>query len=315
MDDTTDQTNFWLAWKATCAAADCIDAAKLSEACARDEQSYHSVIEDLQGTVKLSREMIASTNNKFRSSLSHFNGLYGKRRSSEFADEVERWSDADPRNGCAFMLLESRLYDKKSIKGRPFKNYLYEDIGTRAGGIGGNLYGYVKLMLQTIARDSFSKYSRIQPVEGKDGGLVPGDEGSTEDRIDLASLSPSEMAEVNEISRFFGEYVAELGFSDDDEPPVWDQDHWISMYCALHQIPINNPEVARLCRRSKSMLAVVYRQTVDNLLLVLKKRLKANCRAIAWAMDTDIPAILDENMKDMPFYGELEKIRLRRLEK
>ena len=315
MNETTDQTNFWLGWRATCAAADCTDVAKLSKACEQDPQSYWTVLSDLEGTAALSMEIIKSMNKKFKESMAFFNNLYGKRRNSEFMDEVDGWSDTSPRDGCAFMLLEEYLYDKKAIKGRPFKNYLFEDVGGRSGGLGPNLCGYAKLTLRTIARNSFSKALRDLPREGNDGELLPENEGSTEERVDLTSLPANERAEINEVIRFFGEYVDELGSSDGDESPAWDQDHWISIYCALHQMPINNPDVAGLCRRSKSMLAVVYKQTVNNLLLVLRKRLRASDRAIARAMDTGIPAILDEKMKGMPFYGELEAIRLQRLVK
>ena len=44
MDNTTDQTNFWLAWQATCAAVKCIDRDALEKACAADPNKYASVL-------------------------------------------------------------------------------------------------------------------------------------------------------------------------------------------------------------------------------------------------------------------------------
>jgi hypothetical protein len=63
------------------------------------------------------------------------------------------------------------------------------------------------------------------------------------------------------------------------------------------------------------MLAETYRQTVGNLLLVLRKRLKASDRAIAWAMEGGVQSVLGEKMRGMPFYADLERIRKSRLKK
>ena len=66
---------------------------------------------------------------------------------------------------------------------------------------------------------------------------------------------------------------------------------------------------------SRSMLAEIYTQTRDKLLFALRKRLKASDRAIAWAMDGGAQSLLDEKMRNMPFYADLERIRKNRLKK
>ena len=314
MDSNTDQTRFWLAWHATCAAVDCIDGATLESRCrARpDQDAYEEVLADIPGTTALALEMVKSTNFKFKKALHYFNELYGKRRSSDYADEVARWEDGAPGQGCAFTVLEGMLYEKETIKGRPFKDYLFEDVGTRAGSLSGNICGYVNMMLWTIAKDSFSKTFRIEERVDDEGHAQEVQGVSTEVREDFSSLSPRLQKDVNEVVEFFGKYVDALGNPDGDEPAAWDCDNWISIYCALHEIPINNPDVRTLCRRGKSMLAEVYRQTVGNLLLVLRKRLKASDRAIAWAMGGGAQAVLDEKMGNMPFYADLERIRISR---
>ena len=317
MDSNTDQTKFWLAWHATCAAVDCTDASVLEKKCKEqpNPKKYAEVLADIPGTVRLASDIIKSTNYKFKKALSYFNDLYGKRRNSDYADEAAGWQDGVPGQGCAFTVLESKLYANETISGRPFKDYLFEDIGGRAGCLSGNICGYVNMMLRTVARDSFGKVPRIEEREDEEGNPLEFQGHSTENRNDLFSLSPSLRRDVNEVVEFFGKYVDELGLPDGDEPAAWDQDHWISIYCALHVIPINNPEVRALCRRGKSMLAELYRQTVGNLLLVLRKRLKASDRAIAWAMEGIVQSLLDEKMRGMPFYADLERIRKSRLEK
>jgi hypothetical protein len=314
MDSNTDQTNFWLAWHATCAAVDCTDGVTLESKCRKqpDPKVYKDVLSDISGTTKLALEIIGSTNLKFKNALNYFSGLYGKRRNSEYSDEAAGWQDDAPRQGCAFMVLESKLYAKKTISGRPFKDYLFEDVGNRADGLSKNICGYVIKTLRTIARDSFSKTERLEERVDDEGNVLEPQVDSTEKRDDLFSLSPRVKRDVAEVVEFFGRYVDELGSPEGDEPAAWDQDNWISIYCALHEIPINNPEVRALCRRGKSMLAEVYKQTVGNLLLVLRKRVKASDRAIAWAMTGGVQSLLDEKMKSMPFFADLERIRKNR---
>lgn len=310
MDKDTDQTNFWLAWHATCSAAACVDGETLKKACGGDQTKYGEVLDNLSETQKLAREMINSTNNKFKRALDYHNGVCKGRVNSDFADEVSNWRKDDPSFGCAFSLLESWLYAKESIKGRPFKDYLFEEVASRSGGMCNNLMGYINQTLRTLARNSFSKVCRREEQVDDEGNVLEDDISREDLRDDCYSLPSYLIVDINRVVDFFGEYVNELGSPQNGEPAVWDKDNWISLYCALHQIPINTPKIAALCRRAHSALSVVYKQTVGNLLLVLRKRLKASDRAIARAMDAGVVQVLDERMKNMPFYAELEAIRL-----
>lgn len=315
MDKDTDQTNFWLAWHATCSAASCVEEGSLRNACGGDQAKYGDVLADLSETQKLAREMIDSTNNKFKKALAYYNDVFRGRVDSEFADEVTNWKRGDPSSGCAFSLLESWLYAQESIKGRPFKDYLFEEVANRSGGECKNLTGYINQTLRTLAKKSFSKACRREERVDDEGNVLEDPIAASDLRSDMSSLSPHLIADIHHVAEFFAKYIDELGTPKGDEPAVWDEDNWISLYCALHQIPINTPKVASLCRRGHSALSIVYKQTVGNLLLVLRKRLKASDRAIARAMDDEVPRILDERMENMPFYTELEAIRLGRIKK
>lgn len=315
MDRDTDQTVFWLAWHETCSAAACVDGETLKKSCCGDSTRYSEIIDNLSETQKLARDMINSTNKEFKKALDYYNGVYKGRVNSDFADEVTNWRRGDPSFGCAFTLLESWLYAKESIKGRPFKDYLFEDVASRSGTVCKNLNGYVKRALWTLARNSFSKVYRREEQIDDEGNVLEDDIPREGLRDDYYSLPSYLMADINRVVDFFGEYIDELGSPRNGEPAVWDEDNWISLYCALHQIPVNTPKVATLCRRGHTAVSVVYKQTVGNLLLVLRKRLKASDRAIARAMETGVPQILDERMKNMPFYVELEAIRRERIKK
>ncbi|MBO4287180.1 MAG: hypothetical protein J5985_03320 [Kiritimatiellae bacterium] len=308
MDKNTDQTKFWLAWRATCAAIDCTDSVVLESKCKENPEAYKDVLSDIPGTTELALEMIRSTNSKFENAVKYFSNLYGKRRNSDYADEVAGWQDGDPKRGCAFAILESKLYASESIKGHPFKDYLFETIGNRDRGLSGNICGYINSMLRTIARDSFSKTECIEERVDDEGRVLETQDASTDSRSDFSSLPPCQKVEIDEVVEFFGQYVDELGSPCGDKPSAWDKDNWISVYCALHEIPINNPEVRALCRHGKSMLAEIRNKTVANLLSALRER--ASDRAIAWAIMTGaVQSLLAGKMKDMPFYPDLERVR------
>ena len=313
MDNTTDQTNFWLAWHATCAAVNCADRTALEKECAKDPEKYASVLGDIEGTLLLAREVIASMNFKFKGAMAYWKQRYGT-RVSDLEAEMSAWKDGSPQDGCAFTLLEGQLYANETIKGRPFKDYLFEDIATRKGGMCPNLFGYVKGMLSDVAKKSFAKTSHYEPKLDDEGKSIDDKNLSTEISDDFMSLPACDRAEIDDLAEFFERYVNELGVSFDGEPPVWTCDHWIAMYCTFHQIPVSMPAVAKLCRLKKSSVAILAKQTINNLLSALRGRPFSN-KAIAWAVQCRIPGILDEKMKEMPFYADLERIRAERIKK
>lgn len=312
MDKNTDQTNFWLAWHATCAAASCVDKDVLMRACQADRTKYSEVIEHLPETVKLSKEMIRMTNGIFKKALAYYDNVY-KGHNSDYVDEVAGWTDENFASGCAFTILESAFYAKESIKGRPFKDYLFEDEAGRPGGMCKNLAGYIKRTLRSLARISFSKFSRLAVPKNDEGEELEEQIAVSESWQDDYSLSPELKLDIHAVEERFAQYIDALGFPQDGEPAVWDGDHWISIYCFLNYLPINTPEVAKLCQRGHSALSVVYRKTVNNLLLDLRKGLKASDRAIGCAMNSGMLEILDKRMKNMPVYAALEAVRKARI--
>lgn len=310
MDNTTDQTNFWLAWQATCAAVKCIDRDALEKACAADANKYASVLRDIDGTQDLAKKIVISTNKNFRDAMSYWRANAGN-RVSDLDAEMEGWSAAAPQNGCAFMLLEGHLYAKEKIKGRPFKKYLFENIATRSGDLSGNLYGYIKRMLSSLARKSFNKTPLYEPKVDESGKPIDEEALSTDTSDGFMALPPCDQTEINEVAEFFRCYVDELGASQADEAPVWTCDNWIALYCAIHQIPISTPEVVKHCRLKKSAVAIVSEKTLNSLWRALCARFSN--KAIARAFQSRIPGILDEKMKNMPFYSDLERIRVERV--
>lgn len=300
MNSETDLTNFWLGWKATCAIRDCADKTKLVTKCnekmvaGESVDVFSGVVADAENVVKLAKDVIKSTNAEFVSKLNYYS--FGGKRTSVLGGEISAWKDDV---GSAFELVESHLYAKQQIKGRPFKSYLFEDIGTRKGCLSQNLYGYVQLMIRSIVESSFGKESPIEEKEDDEGKKQEADVGSTEDRFAADTRSPELNHEVSEVRTFFGKYIDEL-------VGQWDDDHLIALYAGLHQLPINNPEVAALCRRSKSALAEVSRKTLGNLLLSLRGRFSD--RAIGGALEGEMQGVLVEKIRSKPYFSQLEEI-------
>lgn len=302
MDRKTDYTNFWIAWKATCAIRDCLDreilVSKCREAIAQQGSAagFAEVAEKADQVASLARDMMVSTNREFVNKLNYFS-CNGK-RSSVFGDEVDAWKD---NCGSAFEIVEAELYEKQTIKGHPFKSYLFEQIGSRKGCISGNLHGYIKLMIRSIVRNSFGKESFIEPKENDEGQSMEVAYGTSDDRNDTWARSPELNSEIREVGEFFKHYLEELGGE-------WDKDYWIALYAGLNKMPINNPEVAALCRRGKSALAELSRKTMDHLLLALRGRFSD--RAIGGALvDGIMHDVLVEKVRGMSFLPALEALQ------
>lgn len=300
MDSKTDLTNFWIGWKATCAIRDCTDKAKLVEKCnekiAQKESigDFKEVVDDSDNVVRLANEVIKSTNVEFINKLNYFS--QGGKRSSVYGGEVDAWK---ANCGSAFEILEGEFYEKQTIKGQPFKSYLFENIGKRKGCLSGNLFGYIKLTIRSIVRNSFSKELEIEERENDEGDKVEVDVGSTYDRSDVHSRSAELNLEIKQVGEFFARYIEELG-------EEWDRDHWISLYAGFNRLPVNNPEVAALCKRSKSALAELSRKTMGNLLQALRGRFSD--RAIGGALEGVLQDALDKKIGGMDFFSPLEQV-------
>lgn len=91
------------------------------------------------------------------------------------------YSSKLPDNICAFHELESHLYARQTIKGKPFKSYLFEDIALRQGGLAKNISGYL-LGSQSVMKDIVKRSVDLR-VSIKDGQTLDashGDEGAAE---------------------------------------------------------------------------------------------------------------------------------------
>ena len=302
MDKNTDLTNFWLGWKATCAIRDCMNKTQLikkcKEASVRPDAAavYQDVIADADGVAKCARGVMESMNRAFLGELK-LNSAGGK-RTSIYDDQAANWKEAN--SGSAFELVEGVLYDKQEINGRPFKSYLFEQIGTRKGCLSGNLYGYIRDIAKTLAERSFEAFEeKIEQPKDDEGKELDSDYGSTDDREDAFSRSQELSLEISQVGEFFKKYIDELGED-------WDDDYWIVLYTGLNKMPIHNPEVAALCRRKKSTLSEIYSKTMGNLLKALRGCFSD--RAIGGALAGDMQKILDKKIGEMGFYPQLEAL-------
>ncbi len=302
MDKNTDQTNFWLGWKATCAIRDCMNKTQLVKKCEEElakpgaSEVYREVIDDAEGVARLAKDVAASMNRAFIGELKAYGD--GGKKASVYGDQVANWKDAN--SGSAFEIVEGELYAKQEINGRPFKSYLFEQIGTRKGCLSGNLYGYIRDIAKTLAERSFESFEEmIELPKDDEGKAFEPDYGSTEDRMDVLSRSAALNLEISQVGEFFKEYIDELGED-------WDDDYWIVLYTGLNKMPIHNPEVAALCRRKRSALSEIVSKTMDNLLKALRGRFSD--RAIGGALAGDMQQILAKKIEKKAFYPQLEKV-------
>ena len=120
MNSNTDLTLFWLAWQKTCSIRLC---------CAGHDREYlekcssnPKLVENIHQVHVLAADVIDSMNGLFFSLLEKNMGM----RLSDFSLESENWGSQ--KIGSAFELLESHLYNKQFLNGKPFKAYLFEDM-------------------------------------------------------------------------------------------------------------------------------------------------------------------------------------------
>lgn len=323
MDENTDQTNFWLAWRATCAVADCVDAEKLVSKCQmqkayaisrhRPEEAaeYDRVIADADNVVILTKEIVKSTNKVCRKELYRWMGVYDGARVSSLQDKIESWTDSNPVDGCAMMEMEADRYNKKEIMGKAWKSYLFEDIRNRPGGQNCNLFGYVKSMIATMTKESFSKEELFREKTDGRGTLVP-TKPIVVDSDAQKPLTSALAAEVCQVVSFFGEYVDKESANADK----WDEDHWICLYCHLNDIPINTPAVAELCKRGKTAISELYDELFFDMWRSIRNANglhgKISYSAVARAMSANLARELDCKMSRISVHERLEEIRKRR---
>ena len=70
------------------------------------------------------------------------------------------------RRTRAFHLLELRLYDRQTINGKAFKNYLFENIA-KNGASTGSVWGYLRSVMRDLVNESFDRnIVAVPPAEG-----------------------------------------------------------------------------------------------------------------------------------------------------
>lgn len=293
MNEKTDLTNFFLAWKRTCSVRLCTaqhDKA-LREAC-KEDKHLGDAVEEIES---LADEVIRSSNADFIKVLSGCAATSNRR--SIFENEIDGWRNGV---GSAFELLEGYLYAKESLKGKAFKSYLFEDIAVRKGGINKNLYGYLERIWRTMARESFGE--NVYEPSLDDGGnpIEPSQISYDGKHLATGSFTPSDQMEVKEAVLRFCEFL-------EIESSEWSADQWIVLFCILNMIPIGGQRLKPLYAKGHDTINTMGQRIRSSLLSFMRE--KCADLAIARALNGRIQEIVDEKMRGIPVFAQLVEIR------
>lgn len=292
MEANTDLTNFWLAWYHTCAIRLCTEQNRreLVKACAGDAELLASI----DDVVALADDVIKSTNAEF---CRHLCVPHGARRSI-YENEAFRWKEGNGA-GSAFELMEGYLYAKGTINGRAFKDYLFEDIAKRRGGINRNLYGYIQSILASMAKESFGE-NIYEAVKDENGVDIPPRNISLDGKtLARPESSPDENIEASEVIEFFNRYIEKTGAE-------WDDDKWIVLFCILNMLRVGAEKVQPLFSKSHDTINNYCKAMRAELLHVLRENFED--RAIAIALNGAVQRVLDEKMEKMRCFSRLKEL-------
>lgn len=200
--DCKDLTQFWLAWRETCSIRKCLDTDLLRrEIPAMTETEAAEVASQAKYVRRESNhhmgEAISSGMNVKPLKRAFASGASARGIAiSEYIDLVAQWRKGGETGGVmAFELIEADFYaaaerDAESgeplLKGKKWKDYLFEDIATRSGGMNRNLCGYLirhgewnrngcgLSRLQMVAKKSFrgSAIVRKEPQSDLDAKIA-----------------------------------------------------------------------------------------------------------------------------------------------
>ena len=186
---------------------------------------------------------------------------------SEYIDLLEGWRRHDEMTTNAFELVEIDLYREAAekagdsagtmepmLKGKKLKDYLFEDIGGRPGGLCKNLWGYLLKKGVTVVKGR--KYlSRLRmvanasfrnPVEEKsldsDGDETPNE------LVDPDSMESDKKILVQQAGDAFREYLLNRWGSD------FDMADRVALCCAFFEYVLSDPFVKGLVPISGSAL-------------------------------------------------------------
>lgn len=186
---------------------------------------------------------------------------------SEYIDLVEGWARHDEMTTSAFELVEIDLYREAAkkaggangnkepmLKGRKLKDYLFEDIGGRPGGLCKNLWGYLLKKGVTVVKGR-TYISRLRmvanssfrnPVEDKP--FDSGGDGTPNEPVDQSSLEPDRPILVRQAGDTFRTYLIGKWNTDFD---VSDR---VVLCCAFFEYVLSDPFVKGLVPISGSAL-------------------------------------------------------------
>lgn len=207
---------------------------------------------------------------------------------SEYIDLVDGWDQHDEMTTSAFELVEIDLYgkaDKKlgdsdgndsgdkmepMLKGKKLKDYLFEDIGGRSGGLCQNLWGFLLKKEVTVVKGR--KYpSRLRmvanasfrnPVEDKP--FNPDDDASPNELVDPNSLEPDMEILVRQAGKVFRAYLRDRWATEFD---VTDR---IVFCCAFFRYVLSDPFVEALVTIPRSTLNLRKTKRVSELFTFLR---------------------------------------------
>ena len=291
MNSKTDLTLFWLAWQKTCSVRLC---------CVGHDQEYlekcssnQELVENIEQVQSLASDVIKSMNKRFNMLLGKNAGM----RLSDFSAETENWRAQGL--GSAFELLESHLYNKQFLNGKPFKAYLFEDAAGRPGGMNKNLFGYLQCILATMIDESYGE-NVYQPSQDEDGREIEPSQVSLDGRRTLASsYTPEANVEIHEVEAAFRRYLAERGSS-------WDSDHWLILFCMLNLLRVGSEKVKPLFSKGHQTINIWFSQMRSDLLVWFRNGFSD--KAIGMSLNGNLQVILDDNVQKMPWYCEIKTI-------
>lgn len=194
---------------------------------------------------------------------------------SEYSDYVRGWLTGDLSDVSAFELVEQHLYAKCAkeakpgeepaepmLDGRKLKDYLFEDIGMRPGGLNKNLWGYLlkkdmvwrkgrcyPSWLRHVAKESF----RLPVVSLREEGGGASDEGGGDGGGGRrpSDVVPQEVGDaVKSLHVFLAASSGRSRWAD-----VWDARDRIAACCLFFHYTLSDPFVLALAKTSKSSLA------------------------------------------------------------
>lgn len=202
---------------------------------------------------------------------------------SEYRDLVEGWDRHEELTMSAFELVEIDLYREAAekagdpdgekepmLKGRKLKDYLFEDIGGRPGGLCQNLWGY--LLKKDVTVVNGRKYpSRLRmvangsfrnPVEDKP--VSPDGDGNPNESVDPNSLESDKEILVRQAgdmlrAYFLGRWATEFDVADR-----------VALCCAFFEYVLSDPFVESLVPIAKSALSARKNNRVSEVFTFLK---------------------------------------------